>query len=94
MAELKPCPYNEIVELYQYCKIIGVHAKLLEMDGGYKILFPNGSDFVQHKYSYGSKCGYVEPAIGCRLDYTAVSLKSAKRLVEYHKNRLNRRMGE
>ena len=91
MAELKPCPYNEILELYEYCNKIGVQATLEETWDGYAIRFPCGADFVQHYGSYGSKAGFVEPAIGCKLDYTAVSLKSAKRLVEYHKNRLNRR---
>ena len=91
MAELKPCPYNEILELYEYCNKIGVQATLEKQWDGYAIRFPCGADFVQHYGSYGSKAGCVEPALGCRLDYTAVSLKSAKRLVEYHKDRLNRR---
>lgn len=87
----KPNLYNEILELYEYCNKIGVQATLEKMWDGYAIRFPCGADFVQHNGSYGSKAGFVEPAIGCKLDYTAVSLKSAKRLVEYHKNRLNRR---
>ena len=91
MAELKPCPYNEILELHEYCNKIGVLATLEKMWDGYAIRFPCGADFVQHRCSYGSMCGCVEPAIGCRLDYTAVSLESAKRIVAYHKTRLNRR---
>lgn len=91
MAELKPCPYKEIIVLYEYCNKIGVNAVLEDMFDGYAIRFSNGGDFVQHCCSYGAQCGCVEPAINSRKDYTAVSLDVAKRLVRLHKDRLNRR---
>ena len=88
--ELNP-NYTAIKKLYDYCIKIGVNAELERFFDGYSIQFPNGGDFVQHMGSYGCNAGCVEPAIGCRLDYTAVELKNAKALVRYHKDRLNRR---
>lgn len=85
--------YIEIQKLYEYCKRIGVDATIEPLYDGYAIRFPCGGDFVQHKYSYGGEIGFVEPAIYCSLDYTAVSLTSAKRLVKYHKKRLNANKG-
>lgn len=82
--------YNEIKELYKYCAKIGINAVLETLYDGYAIRFPNGGDFIQHQRSYGGDLGCVEPAIGCRTDYTAVSLRNAKTLVKYHKDRLNR----
>ena len=81
--------YEEIKELYDYCQEIGIHAEMEEFLGGYAIRFPNGDDIVQHTYSYGSSYGYVEPAIGCEEDYSAVSLERAKELVLANKERLN-----
>ena len=81
--------YKEILELHRYCQKTGVQAVLEHFIDGYAIRFLSGGDFVQHQYSYGSKYGYVEPAIGCRSDYSAVSLKDAKRLVYRHKKKLN-----
>lgn len=88
-TELKP-KYAEIQELYDYCIRIGINAKLEPSFDGYAIRFADGGDFVQHYGSYGCNVGCVEPAIGCRLDYTAVPLKNAKALVKYHKERLNK----
>ena len=82
--------YTEIQKLYDYCIKIGIDAKLEKYWDGYAIRFPNGGDFVQHEHSYGSHVGCVEPAISCRLDYTAVTLDRAKALVRYHKDRLNK----
>ena len=89
-TELKP-KYAEIQELYDYCIKIGINARIHTLYDGYILVFPNASDFVQHQYSYGSRVGCVEPLILSRLDCTAVSLKQAKALVKYHKDRLNRR---
>jgi hypothetical protein len=61
---------------------------------GYAIRFNSGGDFVQHQYSYGSSVGCVEPAIGSRLDYTAVPLKNAIALVRRHKDKLNKALAE
>lgn len=88
-TELKP-KYAEIQKLYDYCIKIGINAKIINLYDGYKISFPNGDNFVQHQYSYASDFGYVEPAICCKRDYTPVSLKQAKALVRYHKDRLNK----
>ena len=84
--------YNEIIELYEYCKKIGVHAEMSPMFDGFCIRFKNGGDVIQHFGSYGSDCGCVEPAIGSRLDYTAVPLKNAKSLIRRHKEELNGEM--
>lgn len=81
--------YKEILELYEYCQKIGVHSELSPMFDGFRIDFPGVGDFIQHCGSYGHDCGCVEPAIGCRLDYTAVELNNAKSLVRRHKNKLN-----
>jgi hypothetical protein len=81
--------YIEIIKLFTYCSDIGIRCTLLPLYDGYKILFRNGGDVVQHSGSYGGTCGCVEPNIGSRLDYTAVSLKNAKLLVRRHKEKLN-----
>ena len=31
MAELKPCPYKEIIALYEYCNKIGINAVMEDM---------------------------------------------------------------
>lgn len=82
--------YKEIKELYNYCIKIGISAKFEHLHDGYKICFPNGGDCIQHSCSYGNDVGCVEPAIGCKWDYTAVPLKKAKALVRYRKERLNK----
>lgn len=82
--------YKEILELHKYCEEIGVHTVLRQLYDGYHILFKNGGDVVQHRYSYGSACGCVEPAFGSDLDYSAVSLENAKELIRIHKDKLNK----
>jgi hypothetical protein len=74
--------YNEIEELYEYCKGLKIPCKLEPLYDGYKLVLPNGGDFVQHSFSWGSAHGRVEPAIGCDFDYTACTLSVAKELVE------------
>ena len=81
--------YNEIRQLYEYCTKIGVIAVFEQCWDGYAIRFANGGDVVQHAGSYGGRVRCVEPAIGSRADYTAVSLQNAKRLICRHKERLN-----
>ena len=82
--------YKEIGQLYKYCTKIGIVCTMEKLYDGYKIFFPKSKgDFVQHRGSYGADYGRIEPAIGCRLDYSAVSLKRAKALVKYHKAKLN-----
>jgi hypothetical protein len=82
--------YKEIHMLYFYCLKHGIKAELVEFIDGYAIRFPNGGDVVQHRFSYGSCDGCVEPAIGSRLDYCAVPLEKAKRLIKRNKERLNK----
>lgn len=82
--------YTEIQALFNYCIKIGIKARFETLYDGYAIRFPDGGDFVQHNGSYGSHNGCVEPAISCKLDYTAVPLKNAIALVRYHKDRLNK----
>ena len=82
--------YGEILKLYKYCQKTGVECRLEKLFDGYAIRFNNGGDFIQHHGSYGCDCGCVEPAIGSRLDYTAVPLKNAIGLVRRHKDKLNK----
>lgn len=73
--------YNEIKELYEYCKGLKIPCRLEPLFDGRKLVLPNGGDFVQHRFSHcPNSC--VEPAIGCDLDYTPCPLSVAKRLVE------------
>ena len=81
--------YKEIRELHEYCVEIGIEATLERFLDGYAVRFGNRRDFVQHSGSYGSGSGCVEPAIGCDLDYTPVTLEEAKRLVEKYKDKLS-----
>ena len=80
--------YKEILELKEYCDKLGIENTLVTMYDGYSIRFKKGGDFIQHQYSYGYDCGCVEPAIGSRLDYSAVELKKAKSLVKRWKDKL------
>lgn len=81
--------YKEIWELKRYCEKIGVDCTIERLYDGYAIRFKKiNGDFVQHYGSYGSGCGCVEPAIGCRLDYRAVTLKQAKGLVRRRRLKL------
>ena len=82
--------YKEIQQLFEYCKTIGVYAELFSFLDGYCIRFQNGGDVVQHGFSYGNDCGCVEFAIGCKKDYTAVSLKNAQAIIRRYKQKLNR----
>jgi hypothetical protein len=84
--------YTTIQRLFDYCIKIGIKAELKPMFDGWCIRFQGGGDFVQHFGSYGHDNDCVEPCIGCRIDYTAVSLKNAKALVRYHKDRLNKEL--
>lgn len=72
--------YKEILELFEYCRSIGLDASLENLFDGYIVRLSRYGDFVQHSFSYGSKYGCVEPAIGSEMDYTAVSLEKAKEL--------------
>ena len=66
--------YKEILELHEMCKAHNISCELSELWGGYKLLFDDGADIVQHFGSYGSAKGCVEPAgFGDEIDYTAVS---------------------
>ena len=80
--------YQEIQKLYQYTKDRGVKCKLEPLYDGYKLCLPNNGDFVQHRYSYDSAQGRVEPAIGCDADYASVPLSYAMQLIDeyYIKN--------
>jgi hypothetical protein len=80
--------YEEIKELYKYCQDLGMEVSLESFLDGYAIRFADESDVVQHCRSYGGASGYVEPVIGCDLDYTAVELGQAKDLIRYYKSDL------
>ncbi len=81
--------YDAILALFDFCKENGIKCELEPLYDGYKILFPDGNDFIQHSYSYGSDEGFVEPAIGDEdYDFTAVGLNLAKDLVLKYRDRL------
>ena len=84
---------TEIKNLFDYCIEKGIDANIVPLYDGYKICFPNGGSFVQHSYSWGGNCGYVEPEIGCSRDKTAVTSNEARHLVRYYKDRLNTKGG-
>lgn len=82
--------YNEIKELYEYCKRLKIPCKLEPIFDGHKLVLSNGGDFVQHNFSFGSAHGRIEPAISYDLDYTACTLSMAKWLVkEYYGQKEN-----
>lgn len=80
--------FNEIRELYEYCKVIGVKATLEPFFDGYVIHFVRG-DFAQHSGTKGGRYGLLEPFIRCKFDLQGVTLEDAKRLVKQYKNELN-----
>lgn len=73
--------FSEILELYDWCVGHSIPCSLTRLWSGYKIEFPDHSDFVQHEGSYGSKIGCVEPA-GFSISYAAVSIDTAKELIQ------------
>ena len=83
--------YPQIVELYNYCIKIGIEATLYAIYDGFLIKFNNGGDIAQHHGTYGREYGCVEPNIGCKDDFRAISLAHAKGLVNGYKEKLNRR---
>lgn len=84
--------YAEIWRLKDWCERLGIPHIMQGLFDGYKLCFydKRRGDFVQHEYSYGAEQGCVEPAIGSRCDYSAVSLRKAKWLVLLHWFRLRR----
>lgn len=80
--------YEEIKRLHQYCNKIGLPAILKPEFDGYVLYFPNGGEFNQHKGSIGHDYNCVEPSIGCKTDFKAVSFEIAKILIDAHKDRL------
>ena len=73
--------FTEILELYELCISHSIPCTLSELWGGYKIEFPDHSDFVQHSFSYGATVGFVEPA-GFSCSYEPVILDEAKELIK------------
>ena len=72
--------YQEIVKLYQWCKENGIICTMESLWDGFKITFIDGSDVVQHRYSYGSERGCVEPC-GMERAYTAVDVATIKKIL-------------
>ena len=65
--------YNEILEIANFCKNNNISCDLSELWGGYKLLFDDGADIVQHFGSYDSAAGCVEPAgFGDDIDYSPI----------------------
>ena len=80
--------YYEIWALLAYCKRQDISAEIEPLFDGWKLVFPNGDDFVQHEYSYMGNTGALEPAIGCEDDFSPVTLEAAKVLVLKYRKRL------
>ena len=80
--------FEEIKELYKYCKEIGVRAELITHFDGYVLCFARG-DFAQHSGTHASRYGLIEPNIRCKYDFNGVTLEDAKRLVWKYRNELN-----
>lgn len=80
--------YYEIWALLAYCKRQDISAEIEPLFDGWKLVFPNGDDFVQHEYSYMGNTGALEPAIGCEDDFSPVTLEVAKVLVLKLRKRL------
>lgn len=80
--------YYEIWALLAYCKRQDISAEIEPLFDGWKLVFPNGDDFVQHEYSYMGNTGALEPAIGCEDDFSPVTLEAAKALVLKYRKRL------
>ena len=49
--------YTEILELYDYCKSIGIDATLDRLFDGYIIILSRYGNFIQHQFSYGCQNG-------------------------------------
>lgn len=81
--------YYEIWALWAYCKRHDIPAEMESLFDGWKLVFPNGGDFVQHEFSYMSIRGDLEPAIGCEDDFSPVGLDDARALVLKHRQRLS-----
>lgn len=85
--------YEEIKKLKAYCDKIGVIATLEDFTefNGHCIHFNNGSDCIQHKYSYGNENGKVEFGYTeTRVDFKGVTLENAKSYVKRNRARLNK----
>ena len=80
--------YGEILALYRYCVEAGMDVRLERLHDGWAVRFPNGGDFAQHAGTYGTHDGFVEPAIGCEVDYSPVSLREAEKLICENRKRL------
>lgn len=74
--------YTEIKELYEYCRGLNIPCRLEPLFDGYKLVLPDGGDFIQHCGSYeSSHC--VEPGgIDDEINYMPWDLAEAKRLVK------------
>lgn len=84
--------YTEICALYHFCVDLGIKCTIERLYDGYAVRFPDGSDFAQHRSTYGGTEGCVEPAIGdAECDYSAVGLNLAKELVKKYKGKLEGR---
>ena len=80
--------FNEIRELFEYCRAIGVKATLEPFFDGYVLRFVRG-DFAQHSGTHAGRYGLLEPNIRCKYDFNGVTLEDSKRLVRKYKDELN-----
>lgn len=81
--------YFEIWALWCYCVRQDIPAEIESLFDGWKLVFPNGDDIVQHAFSYMGTSGALEPAIGCENDFSPVTLEEAKVLVLKYRQRLS-----
>ena len=85
---MKGDKFYEIWALWAYCKRHDIPAEIESLFDGWKLVFPNGDDIVQHAFSYMGASGALEPAIGCESDFSPVTLEEAKVLVLKYRQRL------
>lgn len=75
--------YKQIQLIHQQLAKYNIPHTFSRLYDGYKILFANGVDMVQHCGSYGAHFGCVEPAgFGAEYDYTPISYIAALNLIK------------
>ena len=85
--------YQEIQLLAMYWQNdLKSECTLSRLWDGYKIVFPNGADVIQHSGSYGGKEGCVEFAgVDDDIDYSAIDLPTALNILKVFYDELSQK---
>ena len=88
---METAKYQEIQLLAMYWRNdLKGECELSKCWDGYKILFPNGADAVQHEHSYGSDVGCVEFAgVDEDIDYSAIDFPTALNILKVFHDELS-----